>query len=135
VATVLAWVLLLTCIIGVAAAPALVWLMASGLQRFDTAVLMTRWMFPYIGFMSMVALSAGILNTWKRFAVPAVTPVLLNLCVIGAAWLLVPRFRLWGIEPVYALAVGVMLGGVLQLAVQIPALWRIGMLPHIGLSP
>ena len=40
---------------------------------------MTRWMFPYIGFMSMVALSAGILNTWKRFAVPAATPVLLNL--------------------------------------------------------
>ena len=47
---------------------------------------MTRWMFPYIGFMSLVALAAGILNTWKRFAVPAVTPVLLNLCVIAAAW-------------------------------------------------
>ena len=44
-------------------------------------------MFPYIGFMSMVALAAGILNTWKRFAVPALTPVLLNLCVIAAAWL------------------------------------------------
>jgi putative peptidoglycan lipid II flippase len=49
------------------------------------AVVMTRWMFPYIAFMSMVALSAGILNTWKRFAVPAVTPVLLNLSVIAAA--------------------------------------------------
>ena len=48
---------------------------------------MTRWMFPYIGFMSLVALSAGILNTWKRFAVPAATPVLLNLAMIGAAWL------------------------------------------------
>jgi putative peptidoglycan lipid II flippase len=44
---------------------------------------MTRWMFPYIGFMSMVALSAGVLNTWKRFAVPAATPVLLNLCMIA----------------------------------------------------
>ena len=55
--------------------------MASGLERFDAAVVMTRWMFPYIGFMSLVALSAGILNTWKRFAVPAATPVLLNLRV------------------------------------------------------
>ena len=52
---------------------------------------MTRLMFPYIGCMSLVALSAGILNTWKRFAVPAATPVLLNLAVIGAAWLLARR--------------------------------------------
>ena len=65
--------------LGVVAAPVIVWLMASGLERFDGAVVMTRWMFPYIGFMSLVALSAGILNTWKRFAVPAATPVLLNL--------------------------------------------------------
>ena len=69
---------------GVAAAPVLVWAMASGLQQdprgFEAAVFMTRWMFPYIGFMSLVALSAGVLNTWKRFAVPAATPVLLNLC-------------------------------------------------------
>jgi putative peptidoglycan lipid II flippase len=74
----------------------LVWLMASGLERFDSAVVMTRWMFPYIGFMSMVALSAGILNTWKRFAVPAATPVLLNLSVIGAAWLGAPLFQRQG---------------------------------------
>jgi putative peptidoglycan lipid II flippase len=56
----------------------LVWLMASGLQQsprgFEAAVFLTRWMFPYIGFMSLVALSAGVLNTWKRFAVPAATP-------------------------------------------------------------
>ena len=54
---------------------------------------MTRVMFPYIGFMSLVALSAGILNTWKRFAVPAATPVLLNLAMIAAAWLLAPLVR------------------------------------------
>ena len=65
--------------IGVAAAPILVWFMASGLEQFDGAVWMTRLMFPYIGFMSLVALAAGILNTWRRFAVPAATPVLLNL--------------------------------------------------------
>ena len=135
VATVLAWALLLTCALGVLAAPAIVWLMASGLARFDDAVLMTRWMFPYIGCMSMVALAAGILNTWKRFAVPAATPVLLNLAVIAAAWWGVPLFKAWGIAPVYALAAGVMLGGVLQLAVQLPALARIGCFPRIGLAP
>ncbi len=135
VATALFWALLATCAVGVIAAPVVVWLIASGLQRFDDAVLMTRVMFPYIGFMSLVALSAGILNTWKRFAVPAATPVLLNLAVIGAAWGLVPLLRRHGIEPIYALAVGVMLGGVMQLAVQVPALARIGCLPHISLGP
>ena len=72
IATVLVWALVLTCILGVALSPVLVWAMASGLKQspdgFDTAVLMTRWMFPYIGFMSLVALSAGVLNTWKKFA-------------------------------------------------------------------
>ncbi len=135
VATVLLWALLATCVMGVAAAPVLVWAMGSGLERFDTAVLMTRWMFPYIGFMSLVALAAGVLNTWKRFAVPALTPVLLNLSVIGAAWWGAPWLKTQGIEPVLALAGGVMLGGVLQLAAMIPALARVGCLPRIGLLP
>jgi putative peptidoglycan lipid II flippase len=134
VATVLAWVLLATCVVGVVAAPLLVWLMAAGLARLDSAVLMTRWMFPYIGFMSLVALSAGILNTWKRFVVPAVTPVLLNLSVIAAAAIGAPLFRRWGIEPILALAGGVLVGGLLQAAVQIPALRAVGLFPKIGLS-
>ena len=135
VATVLMWALLATCIIGVAAAPVLVWAIGSGLERMDAAVLMTRWMFPYIGFMSLVALSAGVLNTWRRFAVPALTPVLLNLCVIGAAAWGAPALAQRGIEPIFALAVGVMLGGALQLAVQIPALAALGCLPRFGLLP
>jgi putative peptidoglycan lipid II flippase len=135
VATMLFWTLLVTCAIGIVAAPVVVWLMASALQEFDGAVVMTRIMFPYIGFMSLVALAAGVLNTWKHFVVPAATPVLLNVAMILAAWLLVPQFRRWGIEPAYALAVGVMVGGVLQLAVQVPALIRIGCLPRIGLTP
>ena len=138
VATVLAWALLVTCIAGVLGAPALVWLLASGLRQsgegFDAAVVMARWMFPYIGFMSMVALSAGVLNTWKRFAVPAATPVLLNFCMIGAAWWGAPLLAARGIEPIYAMAGGVMAGGVLQLAVQVPALLRLGLLPRIGVS-
>lgn len=135
VATILLWALLLTCVVGVVAAPVLVWLLAAGLQEFDLAVLMARWMFPYIGCMSLVALSAGILNTWRRFAVPALTPVLLNLSLIGAAWWGVPLFEAWGQPPIMALAAGVMLGGVLQLAVQVPALLRIGRLPRFGLAP
>ena len=137
VATVLTWVLLATCVVGVVAAPLLVLMLASGLDRssLEAGVLMTRWMFPYIACMSLVALSAGILNTWKHFAVPAATPVLLNLAMIAAAWWGAPWFGRLGIEPIYAMAVGVMLGGVLQLGVQVPALKRRGLLPRIGLRP
>ncbi len=138
VATALAWVLLLTCVLGVVGAPVLVWALASGMRQtpeaYDAAVLMTRWMFPYIGFMSMVALSSGILNTWKHFAVPAASPVLLNLSMIAAAWLGAPQLEARGIEPIFAMAGGVMVGGVLQLAVQIPVLSRMGLLPRIGVS-
>jgi putative peptidoglycan lipid II flippase len=138
VATVLAWAVVLTSLLGVLAAPLLVYAMASGLQQnpqaFEAAGFMTRLMFPYIACMSLVALAAGVLNTWKKFAVPAVTPVLLNVCMILAAWLLAPWFKARGIEPIYAMAVGVMAGGVLQLAVQIPALRSLGMLPRIALS-
>ncbi len=135
IATVLAWALTATCVLGVAAAPVLVWALAAGLQQdpagFEAAVFMTRWMFPYIAFMSLVALAAGILNTWKRFAVPAATPVLLNVAMIAAAWWGAPWFTSLGINPIYAMAGGVMLGGVLQLGVQIPALRALGLLPRI----
>ncbi|HPA88534.1 MAG TPA: murein biosynthesis integral membrane protein MurJ [Quisquiliibacterium sp.] len=134
VATALFWVLVLVSLAGVLGAPGLVWITASGLARdpaaFDAAVVMTRWMFPYILFISMVALASGILNTWKRFALPAFAPVLLNLSVIGCALLLSRFFD----PPVYALAAGVVIGGIAQVAIQIPALHRIGMLPRIGLN-
>ena len=137
VATVLTWVLVLTCALGVLGAPVLVWALASGLHQspagFDAAVAMTRWMFPYVGCMSLVALASGVLNTWKHFALPAATPVLLNLSMIAAAWLGAPQLAARGIEPIYAMAGGVMLGGVLQLGVQLPVLLRMGLLPRIGL--
>jgi putative peptidoglycan lipid II flippase len=135
VATILFWALMLTCVVGVVAAPVMVFLMASGLEEFDAAVVMTRIMFPYIGLISMVSLAAGILNTWKRFVVPAATPVLLNLASIAAAIWLGPLFARWGIQPIYAQAVGVMVGGIAQLAIQFPVLRRIGVMPHIGLLP
>jgi putative peptidoglycan lipid II flippase len=135
VSTVLAWALLATSVAGVVAAPAIVWLIGSGLAGFDDAVNMTRLMFPYIGLISMVALSAGILNTWRRFAVPAITPVLLNLSMIAGAWWVSPLLAARGIPPIYGIASGVMLGGLLQLAIQVPALRAIGCLPRIGLTP
>ena len=138
VASALTGVLLLFSVLGVLAAPVLVWMLASGLRQgagFDPAVVMTRWMFPYIAFMSLVALSAGILNTWKRFAVPAATPVLLNLSMMAAIGLLAPWLSGNGVQAVYALPAGVMLGGILQLGIQIPALHRLGLLPRIRLGP
>ncbi len=99
------WVLLAVSAAGVSAAPVLVWLIASGLARnpaaFDLATVMTRWMFPYILFMSLVAMAAGVLNTYRRFAVPAFTPVLLNLSFIGCALWLAPRLA----QPIMALGI------------------------------
>jgi putative peptidoglycan lipid II flippase len=136
VATALAWTLLLTCALGVLGAPRWCgpWPAACAKPRgFDAAVLMTRWMFPYIGFMSMVALAAGILNTWKHFAVPAASPVLLNLCMIGAAWLGAPSWRRAASSPFTPWRAGDA-GGVLQLGVQIPVLLRMGLMPRIGVT-
>jgi len=80
-------------LIGVIGAPWIVMAMASGLTsparaaEFDAAVWMTRLMFPYIICMSLVAFASGVLNTWRKFAIPAFTPVLLNLSVIGSSFL------------------------------------------------
>ncbi|GGC85853.1 murein biosynthesis integral membrane protein MurJ [Undibacterium terreum] len=135
VATLLTWVLVITCVVGVVAAPAVVYMVATGFhskpQIFDLAVVMTRIMFPYIGFMSLVALAGGILNTWREFKIPAFTPVLLNLSSIAGSLLLAPLLK----EPIYALAIAVFVGGVLQLAIQVPALVKIGMMPAISLNP
>ena len=138
VATILTWILLLTSLAGVMGAPWLVWAMAGGLQKepqaYQAAVFMTRWMFPYILFISLVSMASGILNTWRQFAVPAATPVLLNLAMIGATLWGTPWFKAHGIEPIYAQVIGVMLGGLLQLGVQVPALLRLGLFPNIGVK-
>jgi len=137
VGTVLLWVMLAVSAAGVIGAPLLVWLAGSGLKEhggFDLAVVMTRWMFPYIGCVSMVALAAGILNTWRRFAVSAATPVLMNVASIASIWWLAPWFGRIGITPVYALAIGVMIGGLLQMAIQVPALAHLGLMPKIGFT-
>jgi len=134
VATLLFWALLLTVGLGIVGAPLLILAIATGFSgspAYEASVVMTQIMFPYIGLISMVSLSAGILNTFQRFAIPAFTPVLLNLALIGSALWLAPQLD----QPIYALAFGVLVGGVLQLAIQIPALRRLGLLPRIGLLP
>lgn len=133
VAITLFLVLSLTTILGIIGAPWVVMAMASGLTEphraadFESAVWMTRIMFPYIICMSLVAFASGVLNTWRRFAVPAFTPVLLNLSMIGSSLLISD----WFTKPIYALAAGVMLGGLCQLAVQWWALSRLGLRPRL----
>ena len=136
VATVLFWVLFLVSAAGVLAAPWLVWALASGLPADgeQAAVAMTRWMMPYIGLISFVSLASGVLNTWGKFAVSAFTPTLLNICLIATMWLGVPQMQALGYPGIYAQALGVMLGGIAQLLLQLWALKKINMLPRIGLT-
>ena len=132
VATLLFLILLVVTIVGMLAAPAFVYLSAPGFakdaEKFALTVELTRITFPYILFMSLVALSGGVLNTWSRFTVPAFTPVLLNVTFIGMALFAAPLFD----RPVMALGWAVFFGGALQLAFQIPSLKRIGMLPRFS---
>jgi len=117
-------ILLLVSVLAILGAPVLVWLMTGGFggqpQTFDLAVVLTRWMFPYILMIALVALAAGVLNTWSHFKAPAIAPVLLNLSFIGCAVLLSPRLD----EPIFALAVAVLLGGLAQLSLMVVALVR-----------
>jgi putative peptidoglycan lipid II flippase len=134
VATALFLALAVATALGVAAATLIVYVTAPGFaatpEKFDLTVAMLRITFPYILFISLVSLAAGILNTWSRFAIPAITPTLLNVAfIVGALWL-APYFD----PPVLVLAWAVLAGGVLQLAFQVPALAKIGMLPRPSLA-
>ncbi len=135
VASVLALILFVVTIMGVITAPILVYVTASGFNadatKFDLTVQMVRITFPYILFISMVALAAGVLNTFSSFKIPAFTPVLLNLSMIAASLFLAPYVN----PPIMALAWGGVIGGVVQLAFQVPALQRIGMLPVLSWRP
>jgi putative peptidoglycan lipid II flippase len=121
-------------LIGMIAAPLLILLFAPGFyqhgDQYRLGVEMLRITFPYLFFISLTAFAGGILNTWGYFAVPALTPALLNIVMIAAAVWLSPLLT----EPVTALAWGVLLAGMVQLAVQIPALSRAGLLPKPRLA-
>ena len=126
----LALALLVVTTLGVAASPLIVMLFAPGFiddpVRYELAVDMLRLTFPYLFFVCLLAYAGSMLNTFGRFAVPSFTPVLLNLALIAAALLLAPHLEV----PIMALAWGVLAAGVLQLALQLPFLARLGLLPR-----
>jgi putative peptidoglycan lipid II flippase len=135
VATLLAILLVLVSVAGVLAAPVIIYLSAPGFAaspaKFAVTVDLLRITFPYILFISLTSLAAGILNTWSKFSVPALTPALLNISFIVFAVWLAPYFD----PPVEALAWAVFAGGALQLAFQVPFLLRLRMLPRWHWAP
>jgi putative peptidoglycan lipid II flippase len=130
ISTLLFLALVLAAALGIAAAPLIVYATAPGFagepEKFALTVTLLRITFPYIVFISLVALAAGILNTWSRFSVPALTPALLNVAFITGAAFFADHFE----PPVLVLAWAVFAGGLLQLAFQIPFLARLGLIPR-----
>jgi putative peptidoglycan lipid II flippase len=121
-------------VLGVLCAPWVIHATASGFtahpDKFQLAVELTRITFPYIFFQAMVALSAAVLNTWGKFSLPAFTPVMFNLTAILMILFAAPWFE----NPAKVLAWSTFIGGMLQMVIQVPALWRIRMLPKFSLS-
>ena len=130
VVSLLAVILFVVTLIGIIAAPLLVYITAPGFvkdtDKFALTVQLLRITSPYIFFISLVAVAAGILNTYNKFWVPAFAPILLNVCFIAAALWLAPYCD----PPILALGWAVFLAGIVQLAFQLPFLKQIGMLPR-----
>ncbi len=130
VAGTLGAILLLITAIGVLAAPVLILLFAPGFTadagKYELTVQMLRITFPYLLFISLTAFAGGVLNSCGKFAIPAVTPVLLNLTMIAAALWLAPRME----QPVVGLAWGVFVAGIIQLSFQVPFLRQVKLLPR-----
>lgn len=130
----LSLVLLLVTFLGVLGAPLLIRLFAPGFDiedsRFPLACRLLQLTFPYIFFISLTAFAAGVQNAYGKFAIPAFTPVLLNICLIVAAYCLSSYFA----EPVMALAWGVLVAGIMQLLFQAPFLAKLALFPNPRLS-
>jgi putative peptidoglycan lipid II flippase len=121
VAGTLGGILAVVTVVGVIVAPVIVWICAPGFAskqagQFDLAVEALRWTFPYLLFVSLTALAGGVLNSYQKFALNVVM-------IVFAAWVS-PYFE----QPVLALAIGVFVGGVLQVVMQVPALLRLNLL-------
>jgi len=120
VLTVLSILLAGVTLLGILFSPWIVRIQAFGFggsgMKYDLTVLLTRIMFPYIFFISIVAFFMGVLNSLRRFAAPAAAPILLNVGIVGAAYLISPRCE----APIVGIAIGVLIGGVLQVGLQIP---------------
>lgn len=125
--------LLVLTAVAVLAAPWVMRLFAPGFEvgseQARLATEMLRITFPYALFISLASLVGGILNTYGRFAIPALSPVLMNVSMIAAALWLTPLMPRLGLDPILALAWGVFAAGILQLAFQLPSLAKLGLLP------
>lgn len=134
VAGMLALAVFVVTALGVLAAPWVIYVSAPGFadepDKFALTVALLRIVFPYIFFMALAALAAGVLNSFSRFSVPAFTPVLLNVSMIAASLWAAPHFD----PPVLALAWAVFVGGLLQLGFQLPFLARLELMPRPRLS-
>jgi len=134
VASLLFIALTIVTVLGILAAPAIIYVTAPGFaddpQKQSLTIDLLRIVFPYILFISLTSLAGGILNTYSRFMVPAFTPVLLNLSFIVFGLLVAPQFE----PPIKALGWAVLCGGVAQLAFQLPFLARIGLFPRFRLD-
>ena len=130
VAGTLGLALMITTVLGVIGAPLLAMLFGWGFMddqaKFGLLVDMLRITFPYLILISLTGFAGAILNSYGHFAVPALTPVILNVVLIASAWLLSPFFA----QPTLALAWGVVLAGALQLMFQLPFLAHLRMLPR-----
>jgi putative peptidoglycan lipid II flippase len=124
--TMLSVILAAVSVLGILLSPLIVGLIAPGFiarpDQFALAVFLNRLMFPYIFFIALVALCMGILNSFRHFTTPALSPVMLNIAMIASTLMLHGYFA----QPITALAIGVLIGGVLQLAMQWPALRKFG---------
>jgi len=127
-------IMALLTVIGIIFSPVLVKIIGFGFKevpgKWDLTIVLTRIMFPYIFLISLAALAMAILNSFHKFAVPAFTPVLFNLAIIFLAVFFAGKAE----EPTYIFAVGVVVGGIFQLAFQLPFLWKKGMRFKFGLS-
>jgi len=125
--TLLSIVTLIT-LIGVVVAPTIVWLLAPGFHdeptQLEMTTILTQVMFPYLIFISLAALTMGMLNSLRAFAAPALAPVFFNICVIAAALFLAPLLD----EPVIGVAIGVVVGGLAQFVMQLPSVHKRGFL-------
>ncbi|MEA3297533.1 MAG: murein biosynthesis integral membrane protein MurJ [candidate division Zixibacteria bacterium] len=113
-------------LLGIVAAPAIIFVSANGFtdspQKFALTVELTRIMFVYLLLVSVSSLIMGMLNSFGRFGIPALAPAMFNLGVVLSVVVLYEYFQ----QPVYTLAIGVLIGGVGQVTLQLPALWKIG---------
>jgi len=124
--TLLSLILVLVALSGVLLSPWIVRIQAFGFggsgAKYELTVLLTRITFPYIFLVSLVAFFMGILNSLRHFAAPAAAPIFLNVGIIGATLWISPRFE----QPIIGVAIGVIIGGLLQVALQIPWLLKKG---------